>query len=121
MLAETVVRIFFVLGKVGLELQMLAQTLALANQFCLAMLRVADGLRRRNDIGESVIGQEDHAVAVSHNHILRHYNPATHARPFRRVAESGYHAALLQTHGLYETLWNAQQSLENYGKDGEEA
>ena len=25
----------------------------------------------------------------------------------------------LQNHGLYERLWTAQQSLENYGKDGE--
>lgn len=35
------------------------------------------------------------------------------------VRESGTHQALLQNHGLYETLWNAQQNLENYGKGGE--
>ncbi len=37
------------------------------------------------------------------------------------VAESGGHEELLQHHGLYERLWNAQQELENYGKDGENA
>ena len=35
------------------------------------------------------------------------------------VAESGSHKALLQANGAYAALWNAQQSLENYGKDGE--
>ena len=36
-----------------------------------------------------------------------------------RVAESGSHTELLQNHGVYERLWNAQQSLENYGKEGD--
>ncbi len=35
------------------------------------------------------------------------------------IAESGSHKELLQNHGLYERLWNAQQALENYGKDGD--
>ena len=38
------------------------------------------------------------------------------------VIESGAHAALLERKGAYARLWNAQQSLENYGmtgKDGE--
>ncbi len=34
------------------------------------------------------------------------------------VAESGNHDALLNNGGTYAKLWNAQQSLENYGKDG---
>ena len=37
------------------------------------------------------------------------------------IAEYGSHEELLQSHGLYERLWTAQQSLENYGKDGERA
>ena len=37
------------------------------------------------------------------------------------VVEKGNHTELLQHHGLYERLWNAQQELENYGKDGENA
>ena len=37
------------------------------------------------------------------------------------IAEHGSHKELLQKHGLYERLWNAQQALENYGKEGENA
>ena len=37
------------------------------------------------------------------------------------IAEHGSHKELLKNHGLYEKLWNAQQALENYGKDGENA
>ena len=33
-----------------------------------------------------------------------------------RVAQQGTHAQLLQWQGTYAALWNAQQSLENYGK-----
>ena len=33
------------------------------------------------------------------------------------VAEHGTHEQLLGSHGLYANLWNAQQSLENYGKE----
>lgn len=34
------------------------------------------------------------------------------------VVESGSHEALLSRNGAYAQLWNAQQSLENYGKEG---
>jgi len=34
------------------------------------------------------------------------------------VTESGTHEELLKTEGVYSSLWNAQQLLENYGKDG---
>lgn len=34
------------------------------------------------------------------------------------VTESGTHNALLLKNGDYARLWNSQQSLENYGKDG---
>lgn len=35
------------------------------------------------------------------------------------VIESGIHEGLLKTGGVYAKLWNAQQSLENYRKDGD--
>ena len=35
------------------------------------------------------------------------------------IAEHGSHAELLKSDGLYERLWNAQQALENYAKDGD--
>ena len=34
------------------------------------------------------------------------------------VTEHGSHTELLKNNGQYAALWNAQQSLENYGKDG---
>ena len=34
------------------------------------------------------------------------------------VVEKGNHTALLNQKGVYAKLWHAQQSLENYGKDG---
>ncbi|MBQ9168541.1 MAG: ABC transporter ATP-binding protein/permease [Oscillospiraceae bacterium] len=37
------------------------------------------------------------------------------------IAESGNHDVLLQKNGTYAKLWNAQQSLENYGKEGAHA
>ena len=37
------------------------------------------------------------------------------------IAEHGSHEELLQNHGLYERLWTAQQSLENYRKEDENA
>ena len=36
------------------------------------------------------------------------------------VMESGKHEELLGVQGMYAKLWNAQQSLENYGKEGEQ-
>ena len=37
------------------------------------------------------------------------------------VAEHGTHGELLAKHGQYARLWNAQQNLENYGKEGRSA
>jgi len=34
------------------------------------------------------------------------------------VVESGNHETLLKRNKIYAKLWNAQQSLENYGKEG---
>ncbi len=34
------------------------------------------------------------------------------------IVESGSHKELLSNNGAYAKLWNAQQSLENYGKEG---
>lgn len=38
-----------------------------------------------------------------------------------QAVETGSHEELLQKHGVYERLWNAQQSLENYAKGGKQA
>ncbi len=38
-----------------------------------------------------------------------------------KVVEGGHHEELLNRNGAYAKLWNAQQSLENYGKEGDRA
>lgn len=38
-----------------------------------------------------------------------------------QVTEHGTHAELVEKKGVYESLWTAQQNLENYRKDGEPA
>ena len=35
-----------------------------------------------------------------------------------QIVESGTHEQLLDKNGTYAKLWNAQQELENYAKDG---
>lgn len=74
-----------------------------------------------NDIMEQI-----HALAKEKTVILISHRLATVAAADQiyvleqgRVAESGSHKALLTNHGVYEKLWNAQQSLENFGKDGD--
>ena len=34
------------------------------------------------------------------------------------IAEIGKHEELLNNNGMYAKLWNTQQNLENYGKEG---
>ncbi len=46
-------------------------------------------------------------VGADHIYVLDHGN----------VAESGSHEELLSLHGLYERLWTAQQTLEQFGKE----
>ena len=46
-------------------------------------------------------------VGADHIYVLDHGN----------VAESGSHEELLSLHGLYERLWSAQQTLEQFGKE----
>lgn len=38
-----------------------------------------------------------------------------------QIVEAGAHEELLEKHGVYERLWDAQQSLENYRRGGEQA
>ena len=76
-----------------------------------------------NDIMEQI-----HALAKSKTVILISHRLANVVHSDRiyvleggSVAQSGTHEQLLAQGGSYAKLWNAQQSLENYGRDGEKA
>ncbi len=74
-----------------------------------------------NDIMEKIhaLAKEKTVILISHR--LANVTTADQIYVLEqgRVAESGSHEALLRNHGVYEKLWNAQQALENFGKDGE--
>ena len=74
---------------------------------------------------ENDIMREIHALAGTKTVILISHRLANVTASDRiyvmengAVTESGTHEELLKTDGVYSSLWNAQQSLENYGKDG---
>ncbi len=74
---------------------------------------------------ETVIMREIHALAKTKTVILISHRLANvtasdniYVMVQGNVAESGSHEELLQKNGAYASLWNAQQALENFGKDG---
>ena len=75
---------------------------------------------------ENDIMREIHALAKSKTVILISHRLANvvHADNIfvmdkGNIAEAGTHQKLLQNRSVYAKLWNAQQALENLGKDGE--
>ena len=75
-----------------------------------------------NDIMAQIheLAREKTVILISHR--LSNVAAADHIYVMDRgtVAEHGTHEQLLGIHGLYTNLWNAQQSLENYGKEAEQ-
>ncbi len=76
---------------------------------------------------ENDIMREIHALAKTKTVILISHRLANVTGSDRifvldkgNVVESGTHGELVQKNGTYAKLWNAQQSLENYGKRGGE-
>lgn len=74
-----------------------------------------------NDIMEQIhaLAKEKTVILISHRLANVAAADQIYVLEQGRVAESGSHKALLTNHGVYEKLWNAQQSLENFGKDGD--
>ncbi len=74
-----------------------------------------------NDIMERIhtLAKEKTVILISHRLANVTMADQIYVMERGRVAESGSHEALLKNHGVYEKLWNAQQTLENFGKDGE--
>lgn len=74
-----------------------------------------------NDIMERIHALAKKKTAILISHRLANVTAADQIYVMEqgRVAESGSHEALLNNHGVYEKLWSAQQTLENFGKDGD--
>ncbi len=75
---------------------------------------------------ENDIMREIHALAKTKTVILISHRLANVVNSDRiyvmekgKIAECGTHKELLERNAVYANLWNVQQSLENYGKDGE--
>lgn len=74
-----------------------------------------------NDIMERIHELARHKTVILISHRLANVVGADKIYVMERgiIAESGSHEDLLKNHGVYEKLWDAQQSLESFGKDGD--
>lgn len=78
-------------------------------------------MESENDIMEQIYTLAKGKTVILISHRLANVTAADQIYVMEqgRIAESGSHEALLQNHGVYEKLWNAQQMLETFGKDGD--
>ena len=76
-----------------------------------------------NDIMEQIhaLAKSKTVILISHRLANVVHSDHIYVLEGGSVAQSGTHEQLLAQGGSYAKLWNAQQSLENYGKDGEKA
>lgn len=74
-----------------------------------------------NDIMEEIrcLAKTKTVILISHRLANVTVSDNIYVMDQGRVCEAGSHEELLAEQGLYARLWNTQQSLENYGKDGE--
>lgn len=73
-----------------------------------------------NDIMEQIHHLAEQKTVILISHRLANVTAADRIYVLDQgnVVENGTHRELLDRHGRYEALWNAQQELENYGKEG---
>lgn len=75
-----------------------------------------------NDIMREIHALAKHKTVILISHRLANVTGSNRIFVLDKgnVVESGTHGELVQKNGTYAKLWNAQQSLENYGKRGGE-
>ena len=73
-----------------------------------------------NDIMREIHALAKHKTVILISHRLANVTGSNRIFVLDKgnVVESGTHGELVQKNGTYAKLWNAQQSLENYGKRG---
>lgn len=76
-----------------------------------------------NDIMVQIHALSKSKTVILISHRLANAAEADHIYVMEQgtVAEHGTHGELLAKDGYYAKLWNAQQSLENYGREGKSA
>ena len=91
------------------------QRLALAR----ALLHDID-VESENDIMNEIqnLAESKTVILISHRLVNVVKADAIYVMVNGKIAESGKHRELLENKADYEKLWEAQQRLENYGKDG---
>ena len=73
-----------------------------------------------NDIMNEIqnLAESKTVILISHRLVKMVKADAIYVMVNGKIAESGKHRELLENKADYEKLWEAQQRLENYGKDG---
>lgn len=73
-----------------------------------------------NDIMNEIqnLAESKTCILISHRLVNVVKADAIYVMVNGKIAESGKHRELLENKADYEKLWEAQQRLENYGKDG---
>lgn len=76
-----------------------------------------------NDIMEEIYKLAEKKTVILISHRLANVTGADNVYVVYKgnVVEQGKHEELLELGGAYARLWNTQQSLEQYGKEGERA
>lgn len=76
-----------------------------------------------NDIMGEIHALAKHRTVILISHRLANVTDSDNIYVMDKgnIVENGNHKELLGKNGAYAKLWNAQQSLENYGKEGEQA
>lgn len=74
-----------------------------------------------NDIMREIhrLAQRKTVILISHRLANAQAADVIYVLSNGRLSEHGDHATLLKQGGVYTRLWNTQQSLENYGKEGD--
>ena len=104
----------------GGQCQRLALARALLHDSPIYIFDEATDVESENDIMNEIqnLAESKTVILISHRLVNVVKADAIYVMVNGKIAESGKHRELLENKADYEKLWEAQQRLENYGKDG---